>query len=226
MSLIAVISDLHAFLGPTEEALRLAREAGADSVVCLGDVIGYGPQPCEVVDRIRREVSVVLRGNHEDALAGGRSLEEMNDTARAAILRHRTEIGDERIAWLTSLPLTTEIGSLQMAHASVPGPERFRYVTHDGREARTQPDFWIDAHEAGRAMRGPLLFVGHSHVPTIYHVKGPGRCALERPSKPQYRFLETGRWIVDVGSVGAPRIGRSSFVLVDDDARLFRYVRF
>ncbi|MBQ6137338.1 MAG: metallophosphoesterase family protein, partial [Kiritimatiellae bacterium] len=215
----AVISDLHA----NEQALRhtlddIARQ-GADRIVCLGDVVGYGPLPVETVALARRRCDVVLAGNHDDAVSGRGDASSFINLAGDAVERHRDALSREDRAWLASLPYTCELEGAVAAHGDVADPEKFYYV-----------DSPEDAVANFNATDAQLVFVGHTHEPAIF-VVGRSGTALRAPAQ-DFTIEDHKRYIVNPGSVGYPREAggecHSSYVIYDSSARTvtFRYLPF
>ena len=100
---LLVLSDLHANLTALEAALSAAKGSW-DRVVCLGDVVGYGPDPNEVTSQIREIGAVTIRGNHDKAVADLMVTDDFNPIARAAVQWTRAQLSNENMDWLASLP--------------------------------------------------------------------------------------------------------------------------
>jgi predicted phosphodiesterase len=216
----AILSDVHA----NDEALRAvlddAHRNGAQQIVCLGDVVGYGPLPAEALARLRAGGALVLAGNHDDAVSGRGATTGFIGLAADAVQRHRAAITPDARAWLAALPYTATLaGGALAAHGDITDPEKFFYVENEE-----------DAAANFAAAEAQLLFVGHTHVPALFLVGGSGTVYK---TAPQDFTLEDGkRYIVNPGSVGYPReeggVCRSSYVLYDSDARTvsFRFLPF
>lgn len=203
----AVVSDVHGNL----EALSavLADAAGrADSVVCLGDVVGYGADPVACAELIAERADVVVAGNHEHGVAGLLDLEWFNRYARAAMEWTREQMDDDHRAWLATRPLRAEIEEATLVHASPASPEEWDYLI--------TPD---DGFEAFPAFTTRLCFVGHSHRPGTWSI---GSTGPDHQTGSVDIQLEPGRrYIVNVGSVGQPRDGdpRAAYAVCDLVAR-------
>jgi hypothetical protein len=105
----AIVSDLHANLTAFERVLKDAAECGADRVVCLGDIVGYGPLPEETLLLARKTLFLAVSGNHDDAVSGRLDAQEFIDLAQDAVERHRQQLSNESLSYLKSLPHTAEI---------------------------------------------------------------------------------------------------------------------
>lgn len=215
----AVVSDLHANSEAFARVLADAAAQGAASVVCLGDIVGYGPSPAETLSAVRRNCRFVIAGNHDDAVAGRIDESGFIDLAGDAVSRHRAELDPAAVEYLASLPYECSFGEAVAAHGSIVSPRRFDYVESED-----------DAAAAFRAVRAPLVFTGHTHVPCVFLT---GRSGAVYRIPPQDFTMEDGkRYIVNPGSAGYPRESDgkclSSYVLYDDAARTveFRFLPF
>lgn len=213
----AIVSDIHANFTAWRTVLADIADIRADQIICLGDVVGYGPQPVAVLESVYRTVHVTLMGNHDAAVCGRLDPGLFQPHARAAVLRHRAQLSAAGIAWLERLPLVLTAPEFRCAHGDFSNPPAFYYILDEQ-----------DACPSWQATREPLLFAGHTHLPGI-HVSGPsGRAHF---LEPRDFTLEPGkRYIVNPGSVGYPRTGpfRSSYCLYDDQAGtvVFRQLPF
>lgn len=212
---LGFLSDVHAHPDRLELALDRLIDEGAELLVCLGDIVGYGPDPCAAVDMVADRCNVVLRGNHDHAVAeGSEHVSFAAESARAGAENHRALLGERRCRWLADLPVTAEVEGLGLVHASIPQPLRWRYPVVGTIADDESAMISIDA--VFRAMGHDVLLVGHSHVPAVFAL-APDRAPDVEPPGFTWRRLERGwRFVVDVGSVSLPR-QRSvrSAVLVD-----------
>ena len=192
---IAVLSDIHANLDALTTALKLAEKQKADSVICLGDVVGYGPDPAACIELLRTTCEACVMGNHDESVAFDRGLNALPNDAQKVVRMHQRTLSDDHMEWLRTLPLRYDAYDATFVHASpdVPG-EWFRLESFHAVQAQFA---FFD---------GPICFVGHSHKPAVVSNKF-GVLRVRRG----HRFL------VDVGSVGQPRDRdpRLAFVLFD-----------
>ena len=212
----AVISDIHANAIALEAVLADAASCGAESIVCLGDIVGYGPEPEKAVDAIRRSAAATVAGNHDDAVSDRLDPADFIDLAADAVARHREALSIENLKWLKSLPYVFEDASFVCAHGDFISPETFEYVLDEGQAA------------ANFAARGEqLMFVGHSHVPGIFVIGASGK--VHRLAPADFTLEDGKRYIVNPGSVGYPRtdggICESTYVLFDDEERTVTFRR-
>lgn len=215
----AILSDVHANEIALEAVLADARDNGAERFICLGDVVGYGPEPEKAVALVRKAATATVAGNHDDAVSGRLDPADFIDLAADAVARHREALSSSSLVWLKCLPYTFAEGRFACAHGDFTEPAAFNYVTDEDEAA---------ANFAARAEQ--LLFVGHSHVPGIFLTGASGRVYRLDPTD---FVLEDGkRYIVNPGSVGYPRsdggVCESTYVLYDDKTGtvLFRRLPF
>jgi len=202
----AVCSDIHGNHDALDAVLRSIRMQSIDQVVCLGDVVGYGPQPLECLRSLRRVGALTVAGNHDFAVAQKIDYQSFNVYARAATDWTRDVLGSEWLDHLAALPLVREFDGFTAVHATLHSPELFDYVQS-----------CYDASLALAVMEQPLCFIGHSHVPVAF---AAGEYVTYRTSR-ELRIGAAERVIVNVGSVGQPRDQdpRASYAIYDADAR-------
>lgn len=216
----ALLSDLHANLHAFEACLNHARTQGAQRIALLGDLVGYGAFPVEVVERcqqLQAEGAIVLRGNHEELIQS----HSLGDAEKAASYGGQTaewthqQLTPAQRFWLEVLPMSAHEDTVLLVHASADAPERWRYV-EDERMASLSLDAAIEKHPQVR-----FVFGGHVHRQSLYY-RGTGRQLMRfEPTAgvpiptPQHRH-----WIATVGSVGQPRDGnpRAMYALFDSSA--------
>jgi predicted phosphodiesterase len=199
---VAVLSDIHANL-PALDAV-LADAGPLDAVWHLGDVVGYGPDPDGVVERLRDLGAIGVRGNHDSAAIGGPEIEDFNPDARAAMEWTRGRIGPLTRAWLAALPLRRVEQGMTLVHGS-PRDPLWEYIV-SGAIARAN----LRAFETARCLHG------HTHVPIAFRASGSGMETL-RPESGAVLPLDERRALLNPGSVGQPRDGipHSSYLVLD-----------
>lgn len=191
---VAVISDIHGNLEALVEVLADMDRVGAERAVCLGDIIGYGPNPQEVVDLIRVRGIPSVMGNHELAFAQPEFLDWFNDNARASLLLSDKMISGDTRMWLQSLPATMVFEDALFVHGCPP-------------DSITEYIFaWSDAELEGMfsRMESLLCFVGHTH--TLEATSYVGSTVRHRSLvEGLFKFEPGVKYIINVGSVGQPR---------------------
>ncbi len=189
----AIISDVHANLEALQAVLKRAQSVGADKVVCLGDIVGYGANPNECVEVVKERAHLVLCGNHDHAAVGETGIEYFNSYARAAILWTTGVLKPETSAFLKGLPFTASIDGAFLVHATPSEPTAWNYV--------------FEVNEALHEFANfdeKVCFIGHSHF-ALYFTKEDDSCRVSMPKT--FTLDEGSKYIVNVGSVGQPRDG-------------------
>jgi predicted phosphodiesterase len=209
---IAVLSDIHGNL-PALEAV-LAALKPYDAIWQLGAIVGYGPQPDEVVERLRAEGATGVRGNHDSAAIGALDTDSFNDDARAAVEWTAERITTETRDWLPALPLRGEREPFTLVHGS-PRDPTWEYVYSAG-VARANLPLFETTH----------CLVGHTHVPLVYRQRGAKVEGVHVKGEMTYE-LGDERLVINPGSVGQPRDGdpRASALLYDTDAQTLDWHR-
>jgi diadenosine tetraphosphatase ApaH/serine/threonine PP2A family protein phosphatase len=202
---IAVLSDIHANLTALDAVLE---DAGAvDAVWHLGDVVGYGPDPDGVVQRLQSIGAQGVRGNHDAAACGGPEIDWFNPDARRAMEWTRTSIGPATLAWLAELPERRTIDGIDLVHGS-PRDPLWEYVTTTG-----------VARDNLELLGLTIALHGHTHIPVAW-VEDAGRVELVRGSRGTQLELRGRRALVNPGSVGQPRDGDpdAAYAILDSSA--------
>ncbi len=189
--------------------MKYLRENGIEDIFCLGDIVGYGPNPNECIDIVRDKCKVSLMGNHDHAVIGLTSTEYFNDYAKMSTTWTSNNLTAENRHFLLSLPFTYQTDQFHMVHASPSLPELWQYVLSEK-----------DAQRELNAFEQKVCFIGHSHFPVVFNKKGYSR-------EEKQKLERFNKYIVNVGSVGQPRDGNplSCFVLYDTDNDEISYVR-
>jgi diadenosine tetraphosphatase ApaH/serine/threonine PP2A family protein phosphatase len=220
---ILLLSDIHANLEALEACMAAA--PSFDSVVNLGDVVGYGASPNEVVDRSRSLGNIFVRGNHDKAATGLLDLADFNPMAAAAAIWTQNQLTPENHAWLKSLPqgpLSLEgFPQAKLVHGSPEDEDA--YIVSIG-----------DALVPLLALTTPLTFFGHTHLQGGFFANGNSadgfrpeyRTVGQAESVPLQLKAET-RYLINPGSVGQPRDGdwRAAFGLFDTEAQIVHFHR-
>lgn len=188
---ILVISDIHGNLTALDAVLADAGDV--DSVWCLGDLVGYGPDPDECVTRIRNLPNLVcLLGNHDAAVLGKLDQEAFNREAIISVVWTREKLSQTNQDFLQSLNTRLEINGVTLSHGSPRNPI-WEYLL-DLNTVLTNFSFF----------RTKICLVGHTHIPILYTHNGNGTVDWSVP-QPGFPLTITGRAILNPGSVGQPR---------------------
>jgi diadenosine tetraphosphatase ApaH/serine/threonine PP2A family protein phosphatase len=203
----AILSDIHGNLDALQAVLAHATPR-ADALICLGDVVGYGPEPAPCLELVAERAVALVAGNHEHGVAGLLDLEWFNPYARAAVEWTRERLDDDHHRYLGGLPTIAALEEATLVHASPTEPEEWEYL--------------LSAEDGFGAFAGfttRLCFVGHSHRPAVWSLGSWG---------PDFALggfdvaIDSGRrYIVNVGSVGQPRDrdSRAAYAIWDSEAR-------
>ncbi len=227
--LIAIVSDVHGNRHALEAVLDDARTQGADELWCLGDVVGYGPEPVACLEMLRERASAFIRGNHEQAVLEGPT--GFNPMAAAAIRWTRAQLdlaaasSSDLLQFIASLPERSDQPTAVLVHGSPAQPLDEYLFQEDALDQMPRSrDYSPKLARAFKLIDRPC-FIGHTHVPGVigedFSWTSPAAC--------DGRFDTRGeRCIVNVGSVGQPRDGdvRASYALFDGRLVSFRRVAY
>jgi diadenosine tetraphosphatase ApaH/serine/threonine PP2A family protein phosphatase len=211
-----VISDIHANLDALEAVL--AAGDAVEHTLVLGDIVGYGPDPNAVVDRVRALPNATLiRGNHDKVGSRLESAAGFNHLARSAIEWTAAALTAENREWVAALPhgpvLIDDL--IEICHGSPFDEDLYIFDAHDVRRAF-------------RAVQRPLCLYGHTHVPAAFKMTAH-LTEIGPPRGPRFRIpLDEGAFfIVNCGAVGQPRDGdaRAAYGIVDTDERTVTVAR-
>lgn len=215
---LGIISDLHANAPALDACLAALERLKVDRLVILGDVVGYGPDPEPVTQRIADLVSqgaICLKGNHDAAAVGAKCT--MNDVASAAIAWTRPKLSEPSCQFLAGLPMTARLEDILFVHAEASNPESWIYVTDAAL-----------AMQSLLAAKAQITFVGHVHRPQIYCLTATAKVIAHTPATNTAVPLSPQRqWLAVAGSVGQPRDGNpaASFMTYDTGARELTFHR-
>lgn len=202
--LTAILADIHGNLEALQAVWADLREFAADRIVCLGDMIGYGPDPDAVLCAVRGRGAACCMGNHEHGVAFRRRRSWFNPTARKGLTQTERLLSEKNRKFIAELPLCLLVEGARFVHG-FPPEDVFKYL-YDVRD---------DCIEAWWAHGERLTFVGHTHDLVLVRRDGG---QVKRTALPRGRFfLDHEPCIVNVGSVGQPRDGNNNakYVLWD-----------
>ena len=209
---VAVLSDIHGNLVALDAVL--ASVGSVDAVWHLGDVVGYGPDPDGVVERLAGLGAVGVAGNHDLAAVGGDQIAWFNPDARAAMEWTRRRISDRTREWLAALPGRQRVSQFSLVHGSERDPV-WEYVTS------------VPVARANLAVLETRFGLhGHTHLPMAW-AERDGRVEAIAPSADSTFQLTLERALLNPGSVGQPRDGdpTAGYLVIDEDAGLCTWRR-
>jgi len=194
---MAVFSDIHSNLEALEGVLKRIEKEKVDYIYCLGDIVGYGPNPNECIELVKSATDKVVIGNHDSAVINQTDILLFNSYARESTEWTRRIISDNNYEYLLGLPLKISENNMLFVHSTPLIPEDWNYVlTQYG--AEKQFNYFTEM----------ICFIGHSHRPEVF------------------RSIDD-RLLVNSGSVGQPRDGNpdSCFVIYDSDKNSYEFIR-
>ena len=212
-----ILSDLHSNLEATQSVLADASTRGFDRVAVLGDIVGYGGNPNEVVELIRGlSPSASVRGNHDKAACGITDGETFNDIAREAVLWTRGVLTPENHAYLKGLPEgPIETDEFMIVHGSPVDEEE--YIMGE-----------TDAADVFARRRFDVAFFGHSHFACLFaQTAGRARLSMIGRDHATMPLRQGTRYLVNPGSIGQPRDHnpKASYAIFDPSGRRLEMYR-
>jgi predicted phosphodiesterase len=211
---VAVISDIHANYHALEAALGAIDAEDVDEIWCLGDLVGYGPQPNRCCIAVAGRATICLAGNHDLAVLGSISVETFTPDAAEAARWSTAQLVDDARGYLAGLLPSLRRKDAELYHASPRDPVWDYVLTEEA------------VFDSLALTTAPLVLVGHTHLPLAITLKGNSIVGGLAPGGTEVE-LGDGRWLLNPGSVGQPRDGdpRAAWLLLDLDARTASFRR-
>lgn len=208
----AIISDIHANLEALNTTLQEIDKQGADRIICLGDIVGYGANPNECIETIRDRKIYSIMGNHDVVACGKKEPDNFNPIAREAALWTRYVLTKKNREFLCNLPERGEFEDFLVVHGAISDPDLYIFSTYDA-----IPEFNLMKKQS-------VCFFGHTHVRSYYVLQDDVITSLfdyEIKIKPEAKYL------VNPGSVGQPRDRdpRASFLTYDTEDGMVEFTR-
>ncbi len=212
----AIISDIHANIEALEAVLADIASRGISDIMCLGDIVGYGPSPNECIDLIHRNCKTVLMGNHDAAALDSLFTQNFNINAKIAIEWTSRVLTQESKSFLANLPMSHVVNNATFVHATPYEPRMWYYITSI-EEAAFNFQFFSSQY----------CFVGHTHIPVIISMSSEHMIEVSQETTVSLLQPEGRRFLINVGSVGQPRDRNplSSYGIVDYEAGTFELRR-
>jgi predicted phosphodiesterase len=212
----AIIADIHANLAAFTAVLDdIEKRGGVVQIWCLGDVVGYGPDPGECLALLRQQKHICTAGDHDWAATGKLNLSAFDPDAATACRWTTEQLSPEDIAYLGRLPSVIEQGDFTLVHGS-PREPVWEYLLSVS-----------SARENFTCFKSPYCLVGHSHLPSIFRQTETGDASFSPFLDYIGLTLGKSRLIINPGSVGQPRDSdpRASYAILDDETKMFRLYR-
>lgn len=213
----AILGDIHSNLFAFEVVLRdIELRGGCDQIWCLGDIVGYGPEPRKCLELLRQHDHLCVAGNHDWGAIGKIDTSDFNPVAAQACHWTAQQLTEADVKYLESLPVSLCQDDFTLVHGS-PRHPIWEYLLAISA-----------ARENFSYFRTTYCAIGHSHVPLIFEYQDKtGLCSLM--DFPEGGRLELGkqRLIINPGGVGQPRDGdpRASYGIYDNEAKVFCHYR-
>ena len=210
---VAVISDIHSNLEALMAVLEDIEKEKVDKTICCGDIIGYGANPNECIDEIRKRNIPVVMGNHDSAALKLTDISHFNEIARRAIIWTRDNTTPENLKWIEKLPYTINEPPFFIVHSSPKDPQDWNYILTMG-----------DARLSFQYFEGQICFIGHSHQPFFIELHDKN---LYCPTQKTIVIKDDYRYLINVGSVGQPRDrnANAAYVICDLKNKLIQLKR-
>lgn len=215
---VAIISDLHSNVEAFDTVWGLISDLSVERTYCLGDIVGYGPNPLELVKKVKENVHACVLGNHDEAVL--KEPRYFNRIPYEAIMWTRVQFSygcEEDLAYLRSLPTIIREDGMVFTHGLL--DNNMCYVDNT--------DDLMLIYE-GMGPDDFICFGGHSHYPSVWVLEGNDIYPIDLNPGESFQFGEhVDKVWVNVGSVGQPRDGdaRSSFMVYDTESRSVEYHR-
>ncbi|MDF1859080.1 MAG: metallophosphoesterase family protein [Verrucomicrobiales bacterium] len=205
MPRFAIISDIHANWEALAEVLRDISSRKISNVVCLGDIVGYGPDPKACIDLVRENCLTVVMGNHEVFSTMPNSLDRFHRAVREPIELAKKELDPDDINWIRRLPVTEMVDDFTIVHASLYHPVMFLHMHSDS-----------DAKDHFKNQSSKVCFLGHTHIPAIFERSDGDAIGLIN-IKQGVALEPAKKYAINAGSVGQPRDGDCRACYVEFD---------
>jgi diadenosine tetraphosphatase ApaH/serine/threonine PP2A family protein phosphatase len=200
--------------------MERAEQAKFDSVLCCGDVVGYGPEPNEAIDVLRKCEALTIRGNHDRVASGQDDPTDFNVHAARAALWTRNALTEDSVAFLRDLPVgPLAIGDgAELVHGAVTDEDDYIMCTGD-------------AADSFSLTEAPLTFFGHTHFQCVYSIESDGTVTTERVPESDgmgaVKLRDDMQYLVNPGSVGQPRDNdvRAGFAIWDTATSMVEFYR-
>lgn len=206
-----VFSDIHGNLEALNVVLQQIDVFHPDKVICLGDVVGYGPNPNECVQQVYQAAEFTIMGNHDHAVLGLTDIAYFNQYAKFAVLWTRQVLTEENLEILKGYPFQKSVDDILLVHSTPLNPERWDYIFNP-----------LEGKYYLQHLKERVCFIGHSHQPVFFEQDEVGDVAFNRQPEFSLPVRDGCKYIVNVGSVGQPRDGnvKASFCLYDTEKQI------
>jgi len=208
-----VVSDIHSNYEAFSSVIKDSRDEW-EEILCLGDIIGYGPDPEGCIELLKSYPHNALAGNHDGLLSKRLAPSFFNPRALDALKRNETLLSPESLAFLEGLPPQKEHPQATLVHGSLTAPMTDYILNHSS----IKTNFLL--------LKGKLLFFGHTHLPALYQLV-QGEITGKQGVSGALWNLKEGRFLINPGSVGQPRDHdpRAAYGIWDSDSETWQFRR-
>lgn len=208
-----IISDIHSNLEALKAVIHACKQQDVQAFLCVGDIVGYGADPDECIDIVRKSGAICVAGNHDWAVIGRLDPSYFTNNGKAGILYSQNHLSFENFDFLNALDLIFKNEDLVLVHGTLNNPGQFNYLN----DIAQSPDtFYLSDRK--------ICFVGHVHVPGIYIQRKDN---IYYASSNEVETDQENKYIVNVGSVGQPRDGNpaAAYCIYDTEAEMIEIKR-
>jgi len=209
----AIFSDIHSNLEAFESVLAEYRRRSIDKYFCLGDIVGYGANPKECIEKVEKNNIETIAGNHDWAVGGKFDVKYFNPYAKEAVLWTQNRLESPEKEFLNKLKLLRKENNFVLVHGTLDKPGKFHYMLDGDAVAGTF-----------QLMDCQLCFIGHTHGMEVFTNKN-NKISYSSPTS--IKIEEGIRYIINVGSIGQPRDRnpRASFCIYDSSKKRIEFLR-
>lgn len=214
--IVGLIADIHSNSAALSSVFECFDDV--DETWCLGDIVGYGPEPAKCIDMVRARKHVCIAGNHDLCVLQKMNVSSFTAEAIDACARNRNQLDETHLAFLADLPLVNEpLPGIMLVHGS-PKDDIWDYILSS----------W-QAEEVLFDMQSTVTFIGHSHIPLVFMKAGESPAEIVPLVDGQSLELSMVgvKYLINPGSVGQPRDGdsRASYMLFNTENNMLEYYR-
>jgi len=205
-----IFSDIHSNLEAFNKVIEAYKKESIDTYLCVGDIVGYGANPNECIEKTKALTNIVVAGNHDWACVDLFSVEYFNPYAKEAVFWTKQHLDQEKRYFLEALRLVYRNENLTLVHGTLDDPGEFNYMT--------------DSHAALETFglqETAISFVGHSHVAGIFILDKGNRLRYRQDDLSHINIEDGNKYIANVGSVGQPRDNdpRAAYCVFDTEKK-------
>lgn len=208
----AVFGDVHGNLEALDAVMESMEKEEVTHYACVGDIVGYGANPVECVEKIRALGCKVVLGNHDAGVIGKTDVRFFNSAAREAVEWSKEVMDGTSTSFISALPYVARTERFTLVHATLANPEEWTYIFSP-----------MEAQVYFQYQEDPVCFVGHTHLPGCFSTDP----AASFSHTVTVRLKQGVKYLVNVGSVGQPRDGNplACYVVYDLADDTIRFVR-